>query len=118
MKERDIVLSVIYTIITCGIYGIYWFICITDESLEATETYGTSGGLSFVFSLLTCGLYGLYWAYKLGERLDIEKQRRGLSYGSASTGILYLILDLFGLTIITLALAQSELNNFSRRSCL
>ena len=31
IPERNIALCLIYTIITCGIYGVYWFICITDE---------------------------------------------------------------------------------------
>lgn len=35
MKKRNIALSIIFTLITCGIYGLYWFVCLTDETNQA-----------------------------------------------------------------------------------
>ena len=70
MKQRSIPLCVIYSIITCGIYSIYWFICLTEESRVVSDRYQTSGGLAFLFSLITCGIYGIYWGYKMGEAMD------------------------------------------------
>ena len=32
-KERSIVLCIIFTIITCGIYGIYWMIVLNDDKM-------------------------------------------------------------------------------------
>lgn len=32
MKKRNIVLAVVFTIITLGIYGIYRFVCLTNDS--------------------------------------------------------------------------------------
>lgn len=116
MKERDIVMCVILTIITCGIYGIYWFVCLTDDSLEITNEQGTSGITAVLLVIITCGLYSLYWAYKMGERLDSEQERRGMGYGKSYSGVLYLILDLVGFPIITWVLAQSEINKLSRQS--
>ena len=69
-KERSIVLCIIFTIITCGIYGIYWMIVLNDDMLDALEEEGTSGGMVFLFSLITCGIYGLYWIYQMGKRVD------------------------------------------------
>ncbi len=37
-KKRDIVVSIILSIVTCGIYGIYWFVVMTDESNELATT--------------------------------------------------------------------------------
>ena len=34
MKERNIAVSIILTIITCGIYGLYWCAVINDELKE------------------------------------------------------------------------------------
>lgn len=47
IRERNIVLSIILSIVTCGIYGIVWFIQLTDEVVYASEgkEYSTSGGL-------------------------------------------------------------------------
>lgn len=36
MKERSIPLYIILTIVTCGIFGLYWFVCLTDETNEAS----------------------------------------------------------------------------------
>ena len=36
LPERNIALCLIFSILTCGIYGIYWFICITDEANAAS----------------------------------------------------------------------------------
>lgn len=111
MKYRSIALCIVLSIITCGLYGIYWFVCATDDTNEVSSCYGTSGGLAFLFSLITCGLYGIYWGYKLGEALDDARMRNGEP--SSSLAIIFLLLNIFGLSIITLALAQNELNRYS-----
>lgn len=109
-QPRSIALAIIFTIITCGIYGIYWFIVLTDEVNEASgDVQGTSGGVAFLLTLVTCGIYGLYWAYKQGEKLDRAKIMRGIP--SSNSGVLYLILALLQFSIIGWALMQNELNN-------
>ena len=113
MRQRDVALSIVFTIITCGIYGVYWFICLTNEMNEAVGEEDTSGGLAFVFTLITCGIYGIYWAYKMGGKLNQARQIRGMSVDS-STGILYLILMIFGLGIVVYALAQDGLNKMAQ----
>ena len=109
IKNRNIALCIIFSIITCGIYGIYWFIVMTDEMNElAPDDYATSGGLAFVFSLITCGIYSIYWNYKMGIKMnDIEMQE---GKGNNSNHILFLLLSLFGLSIINYCLMQSKLN--------
>ena len=108
-EHRNIAIAIILTIVTCGIYGIYWFIVLTNETNEAAcEPNGTSGGIAFLLTLVTCGIYGFYWAYKQGEKIDKAKNMRNLP--SSNSGILYLILQLFGLGIIAYALMQNELN--------
>lgn len=101
--------SILLTIITCGIYGIYWFIVLTDEINMLSEEDDTSGGIAFLLTLVTCGIYGIYWAYRLGIKTGIMKEKRG--GGSSDDRIVYLLLALFGLGIIVYALAQNEINN-------
>lgn len=76
MRERGIAVSIILTIVTCGIYGIYWFICITNETEQVSEdTTLSSGGVAFLLTIITCGIYGIYWAYKMGKLLMIAKEK-------------------------------------------
>lgn len=107
MKQRSIALCIIFSIITCGIYSIYWFACITNDVNYLSGEEGTSGGVAVLLTIITCGIYGLYWAYKMGDKLDVAKNRRGLPCGNG--GVLYLILYIFG-GIITYALIQHEVN--------
>ncbi len=110
VQERNIAVAIILSIVTCGIYGLYWFVCLTNDTNTVAEEEGTSGGLALVLTLVTCGIYGLYWAYKCGEKLDTAKQKRGIP--ASNGGILYLILFIFG-GIIAYALIQNELNKLA-----
>lgn len=111
VQNRNIALCIILSLVTCGIYGLYWFVCLTNDTNTVANEEGTSGGLALVLTIVTCGIYGLYWAYKCGEKLDTAKTNRGLP--AANGGILYLILCLFGLGIIVYALIQNELNKLA-----
>ena len=37
IKPRNIVVAILLTIITCGIYGIYWTICLTREAVSVKD---------------------------------------------------------------------------------
>lgn len=108
--RRNIALCIVFSIITFGIYEIYWFIVATNEINRMTRHPNqTSGGIAFLLSLITFGIYGYYWAWKLGEKSDILKNHY-LEYRSTDTRVLYLVLQLFGFQIINLALVQYEFN--------
>lgn len=108
--NRNIALSIIFSIITCGIYSIYWFVVLTDEVNREKKLYAEPAGvICFLLTFITCGIYGIYWAYKMGEKMDHLKMERGVPTGHDSN-VLYLILQLFGFNIIVLALCQNELN--------
>ncbi|MGL5435838.1 MAG: DUF4234 domain-containing protein [Lachnospiraceae bacterium] len=111
MRERNIAVSIILSIVTCGIYMIYWMICIADETNAAAETPDRSGGMVFLLSLITCSIYMYYWAYRQGEKMDAAKTKRGLP--ASNSGVVYLLLSIFGLSIVSLVLMQSELNKMA-----
>ena len=112
IQQRNIALCIILSIVTCGIYGIIWFIKLTDETNMVTppnpagKPY-TSGGVALLLMIVTCDIYGLYWAYKQGEKLDNAKAARGLP--TSNQGVVYLILQLF-IPVVGWALMQSQLN--------
>lgn len=112
IKRRDIAVAIILSIVTCGIYGLYWFVCLNDDLNELTDREGTSGGVALILSLVTCGIYAIYWMYKAGEKVDELKSRRGQT--SQYSGIVYLVLSLFGFGIVSYALIQDELNKHAQ----
>lgn len=111
VANRNIALAIVFSIITCGIYGLYWFVVMTDESNKVSGDNGTSGGLALLFTILTCGIYGIYWYYKMGQKMYQAGKMHNKEISDNS--ILYLILGLFGFGIISYALIQNDLNKFS-----
>lgn len=46
LKERSIVVAILLSIVTCGIYGIYWFICLTDDMNRAAGRENDTNGVT------------------------------------------------------------------------
>lgn len=112
IQKRDIGLAVVLSIITCGIYGLYWLYCLAEDINAVSGENETSGGMVVVLSIITCSIYTIYWAYKSGEKLNAAKAQKGIQADS-NLPVIYLILCLFGLGIITYALMQSDLNKIA-----
>ena len=109
INKRDVALAIILTILTCGIYGIYWFIVLTDDAKEVSGDQDLPSGIaSFLFSILTCGIFSIYWAYKMGEIIKNAQQKNNLKVNDYS--ILYMILEFLKFGIINYALMQNDLN--------
>ena len=112
IQKRDIAVSIILSILTCGIYSNYWFIVMTDDVKAVSgDNQVASGGVAFLFTLLTCGIYQIYWGYKMGEL--VARAQASKSLPVRDNAVLYLVLNLFGWTIITTALVQNDLNTLA-----
>lgn len=112
IEQRNLALCIILSIITCGIYGLYWIYTMTEDVNRLSgNPNATSGGIVILLGIVTCGIYIWYWLYKQGDTLDQIKTQRGVP--SSNSGILYLILGIVGLSIVSYALIQNELNNLA-----
>lgn len=108
IEPRNLVTAIILTLVTCGFYGIYWFIKLTDEINELADMKGEpSGGVCFLLSLVTCGIYTYYWAYMMGKK---QESMEGAGENRSYTPILYLVLSIMGFGIVTYALLQDAIN--------
>ena len=113
IEKRDIAIAIILTIVTCGIYGLYWLAKMNDDINRISgRTDDFSGGVVVLLSLVTGGLFEVYWAYKAAEKLNNVKRMRGMQTDE-NIGIIYMLLSLFKLSIVTYALVQSELNRLA-----
>lgn len=112
IREKNIVVCIILTIITCGIYGIIWFISMTDDMRYVSGDQTLSGGKALLFTIITCGIYIYIWAYKMGKATVLAESKYGQQVNDNST--LYLILQIFGLGIVNYCLIQSDLNNMAK----
>ncbi len=102
-KKRNLFLCILFSLLTLGIYSVYWFVCMTNETNRLSKFPTAGGGMAILFTIITFGIYYLYWTYMLGKKIgDIE--------GGSSDGLFYIILNLLGLGFIPMLLAQSRLN--------
>ena len=111
--ERNIAVAIILSIVTCGIYGLYWFVVISDDVKDySNDQEMMSGGVALLLTIFTCGIFGIYWAYKLGKNMFTAQQMYNLP--ATDNSVVYLLLELFGLGIVAWAIIQSDLNAITR----
>lgn len=107
--KRNIVTSIILSIITCGIYSIYWDVMICNETNELSGDYTPTPVALILLSIITCGIYYLYWWYRVGEKLDQYRESRGMD--KKNLGILLIILSVISGGLVAEAITQTELND-------
>lgn len=107
INKRIIVVCILLSIITFGIYGIYWLYLLVKNtrSIQKNTTSCTGEMLCLMF----VPFYSLYWWYTRGEKVKQEFSQH--NYASTGNGIVYLILAIFGLSIVSMAIMQSDFNS-------
>ncbi len=104
MKKRSIGLMILWTILTCGIYMIYWMIAFQVE-LKKTTGLGFGGFGHFLMLMFTFGIYDIYWQYAAGVRLG--------KAGAENHGVMYLIFCFIGLAWLNPFLMQAQANKIA-----
>lgn len=112
LKERNIGIAIILSLITCGIYYLYWIYAVTNEVGHLNESPNFTGGKTILFGIITCGIYFLFWFYQLGGQIAGVQAKKGLP--QKDEGLMYVILAVFGMGLISLAIAQSNVNELVR----
>ena len=96
--DRSLVMYIILSIITCGIYSWYFIYSLARDVNIMCRADGqkTGGLLAFILlSIITCGFYALYWEYSLGNRLAANAPRYGLNFQeNGSTVLLWYLVGL------------------------
>ena len=113
ITKREVVTCVILTIVTCGIYGLYWVAKINnDTKILANDNTMPSGGTVILLSIVTCGIYSLYWAYKMGQ-LQYEAQKAKNVAEPKDNAIIFLVLAIV-FPIVGWVLMQNTINDLAK----
>lgn len=87
IEKRSIPPYIILSLVTCGIFGLFWMATLNDDvNAVLGHTDDTSGGLVVLLGIVTCGIYAIYWNYKIGSKLDEALTTQGMA--SKNLGIL------------------------------
>ena len=104
MKKRNIIVMIILSLVTFGIYPVYWS-CSFQNQLKKETGEGFGGFGHFLMCILTFGIYSIYWQYAAGKRLH--------KLGAENHAVIYLLLALIGLGFINQFLMQSQANSLN-----
>lgn len=91
IEQRDFVKYVVLTIVTCGLYSIFfWATYIPDinRSCDGDGDHSTEYLIVFLLNIITCGIYSYVWVYQLGNRIYRNGPRYGLNFSETGTTIL------------------------------
>ena len=89
--DRSLAAYILLSLVTCGIYGLYFFYKLAKDVNTMCEGDGenTPGLAAFILlSYVTCGFYAYYWYYKVGNRLQANAPRYGLAFQENGTTVL------------------------------
>lgn len=111
IKYRNIGVVILLSLITCGIYTLYWMYVVTEEISYLTGDSSFTGGKVLLYTLITCGIYTYFWYYIVGSKLMVAQKNHDRMVKDNS--IIYLLLAIFGLGIISNAIIQNEINTFA-----
>lgn len=111
-KKRNVVLVVLFSLFTLGIYSIYWTASINNQVNKIIGDDNIHGGTVILLGFLTCGIYYFVWYYKIAARIQMIQEAKGID--TESKGLLYIILKCFGLGIVCMVFVQLDINDLVR----
>jgi hypothetical protein len=105
----SIPLYLILTLITCGIFNLYW----NYKQMEACNYLLKRQEFIFIhwliFSIITCGIYHIFYQYKMGCAI-VEIQKNYNKAVTDSLPVISCLVTIFGLSIVVDCIHQHEIN--------
>ena len=116
VKEKSIGLCVVLSLVTCGIYSIYWLYTIAHDLNDLCESQnqekGAEPGLVVVLSIVTCGIYLLYYLWKAGKMVSSLTRSNG--HHPSDDSIVLMVLSILQLSLVSYCILQSHINGFAK----
>ena len=108
---RSIGAGILLTLVTFGIYGLYW----QFKQMEALNAWLGREDFSFwlwiFLSLVTCGVFAVYYEYKMAQGINEIQEENGYRL-NGNLAVICIVVSLFGFWFASRAIQQSEINRF------
>lgn len=108
LSQRSVALYVILSIVTCGIFSLFWYYQLTEDVNTLCRQKGLKEGPTPIVALLllmfTCGIYSPLYFWTIGGRLYQASDRK-----QSDSSTVLAILGAFT-SVAAMMIAQSQLN--------
>jgi Domain of unknown function (DUF4234) len=106
---RSIAMCVVLSLVTCGIYGMYW----QYKQFQTVNAWLGREEHNFlmylVLSIITCGIYSIYYEYRFAQTVQEVQRSRGMAVNE-NLPLIAVLMAFLGFYIITWAIEQQEIN--------
>lgn len=112
--RRDLLMMLILTVITGGLYYFYWAYKTSKEMDEFTGERGIPPIIHLILLICTVSLWGYVWDILTAQK--IERMQRMVGIPARNQAGLYIVLDflgagpIYGIGIVVPFLQQNDLN--------
>lgn len=107
--QKSIPLYLILTILTCGLFNLYWNYTQMKACNDALRREEFNFIMWILLSIITCGLYHIYYQYKMGCAIvEIQTNMGRIIFDSLP--VISTIVTCLGLSIVVDCIHQSEIN--------
>ena len=107
MEKRNIGIYVLLSIVTCGVFSIYWIYCIGND-LYRLNGEESKAGTDILLGFVTCGFYFFYVYYMYGKKLNDIRIKYGASPKDDS--VILVVFAIFTGGIVSECILQHSLN--------
>lgn len=105
VKKRSVAAVIILSIVTCGIYSLYWHWCAINELHEAGKSSNMEPIIQFLLFFVYVG--GILFGINATENLNAIRRSKGIP--EKDDKVLYIVLYII-FPIAAMALIQNEMN--------
>ena len=105
----SIPLYLILTILTCGLFNIYWNYRQMEACNDLLGKKQFEFWLWFLLSIITCGIYHIFYQYQMGSVI-VQIQRNNDKATFENLPIISVIVTILGFCIVVDCIHQNEIN--------
>ncbi len=80
-EVRDPIMVVVLSMVTCGMYNLYWLYMAVEEVNKGLGEERFNFFKELAFSVLTCGIYAIYFYWQFSNAVAELQQRWGVQPG-------------------------------------
>jgi len=105
LKNRNIVTVILLSVVTCGIYSLYW----TYVTMDALDQEGQSSNMPVIAQFILCFFYVGFLLFGLNAEANLNAIKAKKGMPAADNKILWMVLGLL-VPIVLVVLVQLEIN--------